>query len=100
MFLTVIYLMAVGLLIYSWRYLWALLKKAPLSLYGSIAVLAVLQYTGENAIGFPETLGVFIEELSETIIYAIVLVYLWRLNLQDYVAQSKSASEISSQKSI
>jgi len=47
MVLTVIYLVVVGLLIHSWRYLWALLKKAPLSLYGSVAVLAVVQYMGE-----------------------------------------------------
>ena len=94
MVLTVIYLVVVGLLIHSWRYLWALLKKAPLSLYGSVAVLAVVQYMGENAILFPKDFGVFVEELSETIIYAVALIYLWRLNISDYANQQKEASEL------
>lgn len=94
MVLTVIYLVVVGLLVHSWRYLWALLKKAPLSLYGSVAVLAVVQYMGENAILFPKDFGVFVEEISETIIYAVVLIYLWRLNISDYANQQKEASEL------
>lgn len=94
MVLTVIYLVVVVLLIHSWRYLWALLKKAPLSLYGSVAVLAVVQYMGENAILFPKDFGVFVEEISETIIYAVALIYLWRLNISDYANQQKDASEL------
>ncbi|WP_201508655.1 hypothetical protein [Psychrobacter alimentarius] len=94
MVLTVIYLTIVGLLIHSWRYLWALLKKAPLSLYGSVAVLAVVQYMGENAIVFPNTVGGLVEEISETILYVVVLIYLWRLNVSDDTSQQKDASEL------
>lgn len=94
MVLTAAYLLIVGLLAYSWRYLWAILKKVHLSLYLSVAALALLQYMGEHAIVFPENFGVIVEELSETMIYAIALVYLWRLNLNDYADQSKEASEL------
>ncbi len=94
MVLTVIYLIIVGLLIHSWRYLWALLKKAPLSLYGSVAVLAIVQYMGENAIVFPSTVGGFVEEISETIIYAVVLTYLWRLNISDDKNRRNGSSDL------
>lgn len=82
--LTVIYLMALGLLAYSRKYLWAVLKNVPVSLYLSAAVLAIIQYMGENAIVFPHTWGEVVEELSETAIYAIALIYLWRFKLADY----------------
>ena len=94
MVLTVIYLIVVGLLIHSWRYLWALLKKVPLSLYFGVAVLAIVQYMGENAILFPKDFGVFVEETSETIIYATALIYLWRLNVSDDTSQQKDTSEL------
>ncbi len=82
--LTVVYLMIIGLLAYSRRYTWAILKKVPWYLYVSIAILAVLQYMGERAIVIPESIGEFVEELSETLIYTIALVYLWRLSLPYY----------------
>lgn len=82
--LTVVYLLIVGLLAYSRHYLWAVLKKVPVSLYLTVAALASLQYMGENAIIFPEALGVIIEELVEIAVYGIALVYLWRFNLSDY----------------
>ncbi|MGO2672184.1 hypothetical protein ACTXMV_00070 [Psychrobacter celer] len=89
--LTVVYLMIVGLLAYSWHYLLAVLKRVPISLYLTVAVLALLEYMGENMIGIPETLGVVIEELSETAIYAIALIYLWRFTLSDYDCPSARA---------
>lgn len=85
--LTVVYLLIVGLLAYSWRYLWAILKKVPTSLYFAVAALALLEYMGENAIMLPEIFGVILEELAETMIYGIALIYLWRLNLNDHAYQ-------------
>ena len=82
--LLIIYLMSVGLLIYSWRYLWAVLKNINVSLYLGVATLAILQYMGENAIGFPHTFGGILEELAETAIYVLALVYLWRFKLNDF----------------
>ena len=82
--LLVIYLMSLGLLIYSWRYLWAVLKNVNVSLYLGVAILALLQYMGENAIGFPHTFGGILEELAEAAIYVIALVYLWRFKLSDF----------------
>ena len=82
--LTVIYLVALGLLVYSRHYLWAVLKHVPVSLYLIVTALAIVQYMGENAIMFPHTFGEIIEELSETAIYAIALSYLWRFKLTDY----------------
>lgn len=93
MVLTVTYLLAIGLLAYSWRYLWAVLKKLPLSLYFIVAALALLQYMGEHAIGFPKAVGVIVEELSETTIYGIALIYLWRLNLNDYADSFNDTNE-------
>lgn len=93
--LTIVYLLIIGLLAYSRRYVWAILKKVPWYLYATVAILALLQYMGERAIIFPKDVGVFIEELSETIIYGIALVYLWRLKLSDYNVQPKGASELS-----
>ena len=82
--LAIILLVIIGLLAYSWRYLWAVLKDINISLYIAVAVLAVLQYMGENAIVIPESIGEMVEEVSETIIYAIALVYLWRFKLGDF----------------
>ncbi|MGP4118944.1 hypothetical protein ACT3N8_03890 [Psychrobacter aquimaris] len=92
--LTIVYLLIIGLLAYAWRYLWAILKKVPVSLYLTVVALVLLEYMGENAIMIPEALGVIIEELSETAVYGIALIYLWRLNLNDYDCQSKKASEL------
>jgi len=66
----------------------------PVSLYLTVVALVLLEYMGENAIMIPEALGVIIEELSETAVYGIALIYLWRLNLNDYDCQSKKASEL------
>ena len=74
----------VGLLIYSWRYFWAVLKRTPIYLYLIVAVLAVLQYMGENAILFPEAFGMKLEEMTEGMTYAIALAYLWTFNLADF----------------
>ena len=82
--LAIILLVIIGLLAYSRRYLWAVLKDINISLYIAVAVLAVLQYMGENAIVIPESIGEMVEEVSETIIYAIALVYLWRFKLGDF----------------
>ncbi len=92
--LTIVYVLIVGLLAYSWRYLWAILKKVPVSLYFSVAALALLEYMGENAIMIPEAFGVITEELSETAIYGIALIYLWRLNLNEYDCQAEETSEL------
>jgi hypothetical protein len=88
--LTVIYLVALGLLAYSRHYLYAILKRVPVSLYLSVTALAVIQYMGENAIMFPHTIGGIVEELTETVIYTIALAYLWRLHLSAYSGQSYS----------
>lgn len=76
--LLIIYLLIVGLLAYSWRYLWAILKSVPVYLYLMIVGLALLEYMGENAIMIPQGLGEIVEELAETGVYAIALVYIWR----------------------
>lgn len=86
--LLVIYIIILSLLIYSWRYFWAVLKRTPIALYLSVAVLALLQYMGENAIVFPETFGGMAEELTEGIIYSIALIYLWTFKLADFEEQS------------
>ncbi|MGP5225472.1 hypothetical protein ACTXMP_06240 [Psychrobacter glacincola] len=65
-----------------------------MSLYLTVVALVLLEYMGENAIMIPEALGVIIEELSETAVYGITLIYLWRLNLNDYDCQSGKASEL------
>ncbi|WP_201600395.1 hypothetical protein [Psychrobacter piscatorii] len=62
--LTVIYLVALGLLAYSRHYLWAVLKNVPVSLYLIVTALAIIQYMGENAIMFPHTFGEIVEELA------------------------------------
>lgn len=82
--LLVIYLVALGLLFYAWRYCWKLLKTTPLWLYLSVLVLALLQYTGENAIGFSHSSGLIVEELSETAIYLMALGYLWSFKVTDF----------------
>lgn len=82
--LLVIHLITAGLLIYSWRYFWAVLKRTPIWLYLIVAVLALLQYMGENAIMFPETFGMMLEELAEGMTYGVALAYLWTFNLADF----------------
>ncbi|MBP3946595.1 hypothetical protein [Psychrobacter sp. K31L] len=82
--LLILYLTSVGLLIYSRRYLWAVLKNVDVSLYLGVATLAILQYMGENAIVFPHTFGGIVEELAETLIYLIALLYLWKFTLSDF----------------
>lgn len=82
--LLTVYLLIVGLLAYSWRYLWAVLKKVPISLYITVVVLALLEYMGENAIFIPENIGEIVEEIAETSVYAIALIYLWRFKLSDF----------------
>ena len=79
-----VYLLIVGFLTYSWRYLWAVLKKVPLSLYLTVVALALLEYMGENAILIPESIGEMVEEIAETSVYAIALIYLWRFKLGDF----------------
>lgn len=92
--LTMIYLAIIGLLVYSRHYAWAIIKRVPWYLYVMVATLAVLQYMGERAIVFPESIGVFVEELSETLIYVIALAYLWRLNLNEYVGVSHDTNDL------
>ena len=82
--LLILYLTSVGLLIYSRRYLWAVLKNVDVLLYLGVATLAILQYMGENAIVFPHTFGGIVEELAETFIYLIALLYLWKFTLSDF----------------
>lgn len=84
--LTIVYILMVGLLIYSWRYCWTVLKNVPITLYFIVAVLATVQYMGENAILFPPTFGVIVEELTEASIYSIALIYLWEFKLKDFEA--------------
>lgn len=79
-----VYLLIVGFLTYSWRYLWAVLKKVPLSLYLTVVALALLEYMGENAILIPESIGEMVEEIAETSVYAIALIYLWRFQMSDF----------------
>lgn len=76
--LTVVYLLIIGLLAYTWRYLWAVLKSVPVYVYLLIVSLALLEYMGENAILIPQGVGEIIEEMSETGVYAIALLYLWQ----------------------
>jgi hypothetical protein len=85
--LLVIHLVTIGFLIYGWRYFWAVLKATPVALYLGVAVLAALQYMGENAIGFPESVGLMVEELTEAIIYAVALAYLWKFKLVTFEAK-------------
>ena len=65
-----------------------------MSLYLTVVALVLLEYMGENAIMIPEALGVIIEELSETAVYGIALIYLWRLNLNEYNCQVEETSEL------
>lgn len=76
--LLIIYLLIIGLVAYTWRYLWAVLKSVPVYLYLMIVGLALLEYMGENAIMIPQGLGEIVEEFAETGVYAIALTYLWR----------------------
>lgn len=76
--LLTIYLLIVGLLAYTWRYLWAVLKSVPVSVYFMIVGLALFEYMGENAIMISQNFGEIIEEMAETGVYAIALIYLWQ----------------------
>lgn len=87
-----VYLAIVGLLIYARHYLWHILKQIPASLYISVAVLALLQYMGENAIIISETIGVVVEEITEMVIYSIALLYLVNFKL-DNSENSSAAAE-------
>lgn len=91
--LFVISLISLGLLMYAWQYLWSVLKNVNILLYITVAILAIIQYMGENAIGFPHAFGGILEEVCETAIYGIALVYLWRLNFNDYADSFNDASE-------
>ncbi len=82
--LLVVYLLIIGLLAYAWRYLWAVLKSVPVSLYLIVVALAILEYMGENAMIIPESIGEIVEEVAETGVYAIALVYLWRFKSIDF----------------
>lgn len=95
--LLVIYLLMLGFLFYAWRYLWSVLKVTPVWLYFCVAALALIQYAGENAIGFSADIGVMVEELSETVIYLIALGYLWSLKLtvvEGYVERRLALKEV------
>lgn len=76
--LLIVYLLIVGLLAYTWRYLWAVLKSVPVYLYLMIVGLALLEYMGENAIMIPQGWGEIVEEMAETGVYAIALTFIWR----------------------
>ncbi len=76
--LTVVYLLIIGLLAYTWQYLCAVLKSVPVYVYLLIVSFALLEYMGENAILIPQGIGEIIEEMSETGVYAIALLYLWQ----------------------
>lgn len=82
--LLTVYLLIVGLLAYSWRYLWMVLKKVPVSLYIAVVALALLEYMGENAIFIPESIGEIVEEIAETGVYTIALIYLWTFKLGEF----------------
>ena len=97
--LLIVYLLIVGFLIYSWRYCWTLLKRVPISLYLSVALLAVLQYLGENHILFSKPVGLILEELTEAVIYSIALVYLWQLKLPYFEATLANKFDFSWQSS-
>ena len=60
------------------------IKTTPLWLYLSVAALALLQYIGENAIGFSHSLGIVVEELSEAVIYLLALGYLWSFKVAGF----------------
>ena len=93
-FLLLTYIIMLGCLAYSWRYLRAVLKGVPNYLYVIVAVLALLQYMGEHAIGFSMYYGEMAEELIEVVIYSIALVYLWRLKIAHYEIQAKNSSSM------
>lgn len=86
-FLLVVTLTALGSLIYSWRYVVAVLKGVPKWLYAFTGTLLVFQYLGEHHIGFDHNLGVWVEEVSEGIIYLTALIYLWRFKLTEFNQQ-------------
>lgn len=91
--LLVLHSLTLVLLIYSWRYVWAVLKNTAAPLYISVAVLALIQYMGENSIGFSHTLGLMVEELSEDMIYAIALFYLLSFKLIDFEERLANETE-------
>lgn len=85
--LLLVYVVALGLLVYAWRYSWSMLKRVPVSLYLTVTLLAILQYMGENTIIFSENIGVAVEELTEGVVYAIALWYLWTFTLYEFEKQ-------------
>ena len=92
--LLVVYILALGFLLYAWRYCWSVLKSTPLWLYLSVAVLALVQYSGENAIGFSHNSGMIVEELSETAIYLMALGYLWSFKVTDFEESLEQSLEL------
>lgn len=90
MVLLAIILAMIGLLVYSWRYLWLVLKNVSKLLYLSVMILVLIQYMGENAIIIPYAFGETVEELAENIIYIIALIYLWTFKLTDFEVQFMS----------
>ena len=85
--LLIVTLIALGSLAYAWRYLWAILKNVPPFLYVLTTVLVIIQYMGENSIGFSHDMGMIVEEVAEAIIYIIALIYLWRFKLNEFDGQ-------------
>lgn len=85
--LLIVILIALGSLAYAWRYLWAVLKGVPLFLYVITSLLLIIQYMGENSIGFAHDAGMVTEEVAEAIIYIIALLYLWRFKLIEFDSQ-------------
>lgn len=83
-------LAALGALIYGWRYFWHILKNVPLTLYTLTISLVILQYIGENEIGFSHDTGVVVEEVSEMLIYCIAFAYLVRFNLSEFDSKLRS----------
>lgn len=92
--LIIIYILALGFLLYAWRYCWSILKSTALWLYLGVAVLALLQYSGENAIGFSHDSGMIVEELSETAIYLMALGYLWSFKVADFEESLEHSLEL------
>ena len=60
------------------------IKKVPVSLYIAVVALALLEYMGENAIFIPESIGEIVEEIAETGVYAIAVIYLWAFKLGEF----------------
>ena len=87
--LTVLYVSIITLLLYSRHYLVHVLKHWSIKIYMAVALLAIIQYMGENAILFSEHLGMAVEELCEVIIYIIAITCLWQLELSQFEESEK-----------